>query len=77
MSRERILDALRAEAAGEDLRMDPRGLRVQVCGMRRDGSLYELGSVDLACALQVGSPGLREMADRARFGSQICGGRKR
>lgn len=68
-SRERILDALRAEAAEEDLGMDPTGLRAEVYGKRADGSLYLLGSVDLCCALQVGA-NPRAMLDRVKFGAR-------
>jgi hypothetical protein len=67
---ERLTDALRAEAAEEDLGLDPTGLRAVAYGKRADGSLYELGSVDLACSLQVGAPGLRAMLDRVKFGAR-------
>jgi hypothetical protein len=66
--RARLAAALRAEAHGTDLQLSETGLRVLVCGELPDGSLRELGSVDLACSLQVGAPSLRQMVDRVRFG---------
>lgn len=70
-TRARIVDVLRAEASGEDLALASTGLRVVALAKRADGTLYQLGSVDLACALQIGSPGLHSMLDRVKFSHEV------
>lgn len=47
---ELLADVIRAEAAGEDLQEGPFG--IHVCAMRKDGELYELGSVSESMVFQ-------------------------
>lgn len=49
--RDLLTDVLRAEAAEVDLQIDDQG-DIVVCAMRRDATLYEVGRVSSAMALQ-------------------------
>lgn len=62
---ERLTDALRAEAAGQDL-LEKNGT-IQVRGMREDGSLYELGWVAISAAYQ-DKQGASTAIERIKFG---------
>ncbi len=61
----RLTDALRAEAMGQDLQQRIDG-DIMVCGMREDGSLYELGSVSIEVVAQ-DPDAARLMIDRIKF----------
>lgn len=61
----RLADVMRAECAGEDLH--DGGHFIQVCAMRQDRTLYELGRVSSALVYQ--SPdAARAAISRIKFG---------
>lgn len=60
-----LADILRAETAGQDLQEGPHG--VHVCAMRKDGGLYELGSVSEAMAYQDPAAAMRAIG-HIKFG---------
>lgn len=70
-NRKEWADALRAEVMDEDLR-DGDGY-LQVCAMRQDGSLYEIGRISWAMVYQ-NPEAAKEAISRIKFARS--GGRK-
>lgn len=62
----RLVDVLRAEAAGEDLQEGPHG--VHVFAMRKDGSTYQIGYVSFSAIYQ-NTSGVMDAISRIKFGA--------